>query len=180
MIRSVPNSWTSPDSVLKGARLGHVLADEEDARVAPHLLRDRLVDRLAVRHLAHGSAVEGVLHALGRRRRSTSRRIRIRRGERERARPRRPPSATPLVDALELGVVGVAAFVSRPAGAGSGRGSIIHSSSSCLRPVVVAVDVAHVVPVEAVGLALEERRTLAAHGRARPAVLAAPCTACTS
>ena len=38
------------------AGLGHVLADEEHARVAPHLLRDRFLDRLAVRQLAHGRA----------------------------------------------------------------------------------------------------------------------------
>jgi hypothetical protein len=33
-------------------RLGHVLADEEHARIAPHLLRDRFLHRLAVRQLA--------------------------------------------------------------------------------------------------------------------------------
>src|SRR5881409_2653994 len=34
------------------AGLGHVFADEEHARVAPHLLRDRFLDRLAVRQLS--------------------------------------------------------------------------------------------------------------------------------
>src|SRR5207245_3173681 len=34
------------------AGLGHVLADEEHARVAPHLLRDRFLHRLAVRQLS--------------------------------------------------------------------------------------------------------------------------------
>ena len=38
------------------ARLGDVLADHEDGRVAPHLLGDRLVDRLGQRDLTHHDA----------------------------------------------------------------------------------------------------------------------------
>jgi hypothetical protein len=41
------------------AGLGHVFADEEHARIAPHFLRDRFLDRLAVRQLslAHDTAL---------------------------------------------------------------------------------------------------------------------------
>jgi hypothetical protein len=57
MMRWVPNSCTSPTSVEGMAGLGHVLADEEHAGIAPHLLRSRLLHRLAVRpklpHVSH-------------------------------------------------------------------------------------------------------------------------------
>ena len=43
----------------RAAHLGDVLAHDEDAVVAPHHLRERVADRLAVGHLdgrAHGSS----------------------------------------------------------------------------------------------------------------------------
>ena len=48
MMRSLPNSSTSPFSTLNGgARLGDVLAEQDDPRVAAHLFGERLADRLA-------------------------------------------------------------------------------------------------------------------------------------
>src|SRR5437762_12581879 len=48
-----PDLLHQPRQRLEGmAGLGDVLADQEHARVAPHLLRDRLLHRLAVRQLS--------------------------------------------------------------------------------------------------------------------------------
>src|SRR5262249_30331522 len=54
MTRQAPNSSWNPSVTLKGPAVdAHVLADDEDALVAPHLGAQPVGDRLEVRELGH-------------------------------------------------------------------------------------------------------------------------------
>jgi hypothetical protein len=53
MTRSVPNSSTRPQHLEGRAGLGHVLAEDEDRLVAPHLLGERLVHGLGQGDFSH-------------------------------------------------------------------------------------------------------------------------------